>query len=452
MFTPPAEVSAVLAAFAPLFTEPSWLRAQALLCGVLLAPANQTLTAALRALGLAGAPGFQNYHRLLNRARWSARQAARVLLKLLVEAFVPSGPVIIGLDDTIERRRGRKLTARAIYYDAARSSKACFQKTSGLRWMSVALLVPVRWAARVWALPFLTALCPSERYGPYGQRGRRHKPLVERARGLLGQVRRWLPERALIVVADTSYAALDLLAWCARQARPITVITRLRLDAALYAPAPMRRPGQRGRRRLKGQRVRKLTERLKQAHTRWQRCRLVWYGGEWRRLELATDTAVWYHSGKPPVAIRWVLVRDPKKRFEPQAFLSTDLTLSARQIVTYFIRRWSMETTFQEARQYLGIDGQRQWNDVAVARTTPVRLGLYALITLIVQRQPAWQQAFRQSAWYKKARPTFVDALAQVRRALWGQLGFWLSEAAIDRQKSAPVLFEHFAELLAYVA
>jgi DDE superfamily endonuclease len=452
MFTPPVEVSAVLAAFAPLFTQPSWLRAQALLCGTLLAPANHTVTAALRALGLAGAPGFQNYHRLLNRARWSARQAAQVLLTLLVAAFVPAGPVILGLDDTIERRRGRKLTARAIYYDAARSSKACFQKTSGLRWMTVALLVPVRWAARVWALPFLTALCPSERYAPYVRRGRRHKPLVERARGMLGQVRRWLPVHALIVVADSSYAALDLLAWCARQARPVTVITRLRLDAALYAPAPVRQPGQRGRSRLKGKRLPKLAQRLEQAHTPWQRCRLCWYGGQWRRLELATGTAVWYHSGKPPVAIRWVLVRDPKQRCEPQAFLSTDLRLEARQIVTYFIRRWSMETTFQEARLYLGLDGQRQWNDVAAARTTPVRLGLYSLVALIVQRQPDWQQAFRQSAWYQKARPTFVDALAQVRRALWGQLGFWLSESAIEEQKSVPVLFEHFAELLAYVA
>jgi DDE superfamily endonuclease len=452
MFTPPVEVSAVLAAFAPLFTEPSWRRAQALLCGVLLAPANHTLTAALRALGLASAPGFQNYHRLLNRAHWSARQAAQVLLKLLVEAFVPAGPVILGLDDTIERRRGRKLSARAIYYDAARSSKACFQKTSGLRWMCVALLVPVRWAARVWALPFLTALCPSERYAPYVRRGRRHKPLVERARGLLGQVRRWLPERALIVVADSSYAALDLLAWCARQAPPITVITRLRLDAALYAPAPARRTGRRGRSRLKGKRLPQLAQRLQHARTRWQRCRLCWYGGQVRRLEVATGTAVWYHSGKPPVALRWVLVRDPQKRVDPQAFLSTDLRLKARQIVAHFSRRWSMETTFQEARQYLGLDGQRQWNDRAVARTTPVRLGLYALVALIVQRQPAWQQAFRQSAWYQKARPTFVDALAQVRQALWRQLGFWLSEAAVDRQKSAPVLFEHFAELLAYVA
>src|SRR5690242_2376486 len=339
MFTPPAEVSAVLAAFAPLFTEPSWARAQALLCGVLLAPANQTLTAALRALGLADEPGFQNYHRVLNRARWSARQAAHHLLKLLVEAFVPAGPVIIGLDDTVERRRGRKLTARAIYYDAARSSRSCFQKTSGLRWMNLALLVPVRWAARVWALPFLTALCPSERYGPYVRRGRRHKPLVDRARGVIGQVRRWLPERALLVVAYTSYAALHLLAWCARQARPVTVITRLRLDAACYAPAHARRPGQRGRSRLKGQRLPKLAQRLGHARAPWQRCRLCWYGGQWRRLELATGTVVWYHSGKPPVAIRWVLVRDPKKRCDPQAFLSTDLELSARQIVTYFIRR-----------------------------------------------------------------------------------------------------------------
>jgi hypothetical protein len=452
MFTPPAEVSAVLAAFAPLFTEPSWARAQALLCGVLLAPANQTLTAALRALGLADEPGFQNYHRVLNRARWSARQAAHHLLKLLVEAFVPAGPVIIGLDDTVERRRGRKLTARAIYYDAARSSRSCFQKTSGLRWMNLALLVPVRWAARVWALPFLTALCPSERYGPYVRRGRRHKPLVERARGLIGQVRRWLPDRMLVVVADSSYAALELLAWCARQAQPVTVISRLRLDAALYAPAPARRPGQNGRPRLKGQRLPSLAQRLEDARTRWQACRLCWYGGQIRRLQLATGTAVWYSSGKPPVSLRWVLVRDPKRRFEPQALLSTDLNLSARQIVLYFVRRWSMETTFQEARLYLGLEGQRQWNDLATARATPVRLGLFSLVALIVERQPGWQGAFRRSAWYEKARPTFADALAQVRRALWRQLGFWLSAAALEKQKPAHLLFEHFAELLAYAA
>jgi hypothetical protein len=192
-------------------------------------------------------------------------------------------------------------------------------------------------------------------------------------------------------------------------------------------------------------------ERLKDGRTRWQRCQLPWYGGQIRRLQLATGTAVWYHSGKPPVAIRWVLVRDPKGRCEPIALLSTDLKLEARQIVLYYIRRWSMETTFQEARLYLGVDGQRQWNDVAVARTTPVRLGLFSLVALMVQRQPAWQHTFRRSAWYEKVRPTFADALAQVRRALWRQLGFWLSEAAVDKQKPPQGFFEHVAELLAYV-
>jgi hypothetical protein len=366
----------------------------------------------------------------------------------LVEAFVPAGPIVLGLDELLERRRGRKLKARAIYYDAVHSSKSCFQKSSGLRWMCVALLAPVDWAARVWALPFLTALCPSERYAPYVARRRRHKPLAERARGLLGQVRRWLPHRALIVVADSSYAVLELLAWCTRHT--LTVISRLRLDAALYEPAPARRPGQVGRQRLKGPRVPKLVERLTDPHTPWQTVQLAWYGQPARRLQLASGTAVWYHSGKPPVAIRWVLVRDPKGRCEPLGLLSTDLELEARQILLYYMRRWSMESTFQAARAYLGIDGQRQWHDLAVARSTPARLGLFSLVALIVRRQPAWQQIFRQSAWEKKPRPTFADGLAHVRRALWRQLGFWLSQAADDPQKSPQLLCEHVAELLAY--
>ena len=452
MFTPPAEVGAVCAAFTSLFTRPSWRRAQALLCGTLLAPANRAVTSALRALGLSADRHFQNYHRVLSRARWSARQAAGILLRLLVQAFAAMGPVVLGLDETVERRRGAKIKARAIYRDAARSSRECFQKTSGLRWLSLHLLVPVRWARRVWALPFLTALCPSERYAPYVQRGRRHKPLTERARGLIGQVRRWLPERALIVVADSGYAALELLAWSAKRRRPVTMITRLRLDAALYEPAPARAPKQTGRPALKGKRLPTLARRLAEARLCWQRCRLTWYGGRARVLWLASGRAVWYHSGKPPVAIRWVLVRDPKNRSEPQALLSTDCTLEARQIVGFFVRRWTMETTFQEAKAHLGIEGQRQWNDLAVARATPLRLALLSLVTLIVHRQPGWQASVRRAAWYKKARPTFSDALAQVRRCLWRQMAFCMSPEHIDKRKPPADLFAHFGELLAYAA
>lgn len=290
------------------------------------------MTAALHALGLSGERHFQNSPRLLDRARWSARQAAGVLLRLLVEAFAPSGAWVLGLDETIERRRGPKIKARAIYRDAARSSRECFQKTSGLRWLSLHLLAPIGWAKRVWARAFLTALCPSQRYTPFAAQGRRHKPLVERARGLIGQARRWLPGRALLVGADSGYAALEVLAWWARLAEPVTMISRLRLDAALYEPAPPRAPAQKGRPRRKGRRRPTLAKRLEGHDLRWRRRRLPWYGGKDRLLELASETALGYHSGKPPVALRWVLIRDPKGRFEPQALLATDRSLPAERI------------------------------------------------------------------------------------------------------------------------
>ena len=374
------------------------------------------------------------------------------MLRLLVGAFVPNGPLILGLDETVERRRGPKIQARAISRDAARSSRECFQKTSGLRWLGLHLLVPIRWARRVWALPFLTALCPSARYAPSVQRGRRHKSLAERARGLIGQVRRWLPKQALTVVADRGYAAIELLAWCQRLPAPVTLITRLRLDAALYEPAPARAAAQKGRPRRKGRRLPTLAKRLTEADTTWSRVRVRWYGGTWRWLEVASDTAVWYHRGLPPVALRWVLIRDPKERSEPQALLSTDAALAATQIVGAFVRRWAMEVTFQEAHAHLGIEGQRQWNDLAIARSTPLRLALFSLVTLLVHRQPGWQASVRQAAWYQKALPTFSDALAQVRRCLWRQLAFCTSEENTDKRKPPADLFAHLGELLAYAA
>ena len=452
MFTPPFEVEAVLAPFGALFTRPSWQRAQALLSGVLLAPANCVITAALRVLGLSDDKHFQNYHRVLNRARWSARYAAGILLRLLVKAFVPAGPVVIGLDDTVERRRGVKISGRSMYRDAVRSSWGCFQKTSGLRWIGLHLITPVRWAKRTWALPFLTALAPSGNNPPYVRAGRRHKPLSERARGLIGQAQRWLPGRDLIVVADGGYAVLDLLAWCQRLARPVTMISRLRMDGALYKPAPPRRPGQKGRRQVKGERLPTPKEYLASRQTKWRRVLVNWYGGARRWVEVADATAVWWRAGKPPVHIRWVLVRDPKGRVRPLALLCTNVNLPVGQIVGHFVRRWAMETTFQETRVYFGVEGQRQWNDLAIARATPLRLALFSLVTLIVDKQVSWQTSVRQAAWYKKALPTFSDALAQVRRCLWRQMSLSLSQKHTEREKIPAAFFAHLGELLAHAA
>ena len=462
-FTLPAEVSAVVAAFAFLFSRPVWKHAQALLYGALLAPNASTITAALRALGLSQEAHFTNFHRVLNRARWSARKGGGKLLDLLQEAFVPAGqPLVFGLDKTIERRWGRKLTARAIYRDAARSSHECFQKTSGLRWMSVHLLAVVPWAKRVWALPFLSALCPSERYACFREHGRRHKPLTERARGLIGQVCRWLPEKPIIFVTDGGYAALELLDWCVRVSRKRTIehplatlsfITRLRLDASLYQPAPKQTTkAKNGRPRLKGERLPTLEQRLKNRRTKWQKATLPWYGvaGTQREIEYASATAIWYHSGMVPVPIRWVLIRDPAKRFEPQALLCTNQKLPAEEVLRAVVRRWQMEVTFEEVHAHLGLDGQRQWSDLAIARSTPIHLALFSIVALIANQLP--RASARTSAWYPKEHLTFSDALAAVRRCLWNQMSSSTSSSQPDMQKPPPDLSAHLIDLLCYAA
>jgi hypothetical protein len=182
-------------------------------------------------MGLSTETHFQNYHRVLSRAVWASRPLSRILLHLLLDAFVsPDAPIVVGIDETVERRWGAKIAARDIYRDAVRSSKEFFVKSSGLRWICLMLLAPIPWIGRVWALPFFTVLAPSERY--HTERQERHKKLTDWARQMILQVRRWLPERKLVVVADRGYAVLELLAACVRLANPVTMITRCRLDAA----------------------------------------------------------------------------------------------------------------------------------------------------------------------------------------------------------------------------
>ena len=292
MCTLPPSILQLLNHFAPVFSERVWDQALVLVVGALLAPGPRTVAACLRVLGLQSERQFQNYHRVLSRAKWSSLALSRILLGLLVLTLVAAGaPVLLGMDDTIERRWGRKIKARGIYRDPVRSSKEFFVKTSGLRWVSLQLLVPIPWANQVWALPFLTILAPSERY--HQQQGKRHKTLTDWARQALLLVRRWLPDRALVVVADRTYAALDLLAACARLASPITVITRLRWDAALYDPAPERLPSTKGRPRVKGERQPTLAERLQGPQIVWRAVQVRWYGGDLRPVEFATGTAVW---------------------------------------------------------------------------------------------------------------------------------------------------------------
>jgi hypothetical protein len=443
------ELANLSVVFAPLFSKSVWEAAQVLLTGAILAVGPRTIAAALRVLGRSEDSQFQRFHRVLNRASWSSLLAARQLLRLLIATFAPQGPLLMVLDDTIERRRGERIGAKGIYRDPVRSSRSHFVKTSGLRWLCLCLLAPIPWVGSTWALPFCTVLAPSERY--YQQRGRTPVKLTDRARQLLLMVKRWLPHRQIVVVADSSFAVLNLLH---RVRHQVCMITRLRLDAALYAPVPPRAVPTRGRPRRKGERLPSLQALLDAPTTGWQRVTLsAWYGNTQRQVDLVSGTAVWYRSGCPIVPIRWVLVRDPQGQFEPQALLCTEQDIDPQQILTWFIRRWQIEVTFEEVRAHLGMETQRQWSDRAIARTTPVILALYSIVTWCAHRlQEQGALLVREAAWYRKHAPTFSDALAAVRRQLWQVYDFSTSEKSPDTVQIPRTLFARLTETLSYAA
>src|SRR3954447_272371 len=295
----PVILRAWMQPFRACLTAPVWQHVLVLVLGAVLAPGKRTVTAVLRIMGLDAISNFTRYHQVLNRARWSSRAAARCLLGLIVTTLLGDGPVVIGFDDTVERRWGPRIAARGIYRDPVRSSKEHFVKTSGLRWLCFLVLAPIPWAGRVWALPFLSILAPSERY--HAERGRRHKTLTDWARQGILCVCRWLPRRRLVFVGDSSFAVLDLLAAVREHA---TVISRLRLDANLFASVPQRRPRKRGRRPVKGRHLPKLKQRLADAATAWRTVTLTgWYGNQTRTVTIASDVALWYRAGSPPVPL-----------------------------------------------------------------------------------------------------------------------------------------------------
>jgi hypothetical protein len=444
------ELDELFAEFAPLFTRPTFGNALQLLKGAILTLGSRTVAAALRAIGRQDDPHFLNYHRVLSRARWNARNASGILLRALVRAFAPGDqPLVFGIDDMIERRWGPQIKARGIYRDPVRSSRGFFVKTSGLRWVSLMFLPHVSWARRVWGLPFLTVLAPSKRYAE--SCGRRHKTVVDWARQMILQLARWLPGRRLIVLMDLSYTGQKLLGVIRRR---VTVVAQMRLDSRLHAPPPPRQPGQRGGRRKVGERLPSFKDRLADPLTQWLAVQVSgWYSERVVDLEIVTGTALWYYPGNPAIPIRWVIVRDPSGKRDPRAYLSTDPEMDAVEIIRLYVRRWCLEVTFEETRRHLGVETQRQWSDLAIARTTPCLLGLFSIITLLADRLEKRQLLqVRSAAWYPKTVPTFSDAIAAVRRHLWAQGNLLQSRSEPEYERIPEPLLRRLADALAYAA
>jgi DDE superfamily endonuclease len=265
--------------FALAFTRPTFEHVLTLMGGTLLASGRRTVASALRAVGLIDERHFTTYHRILNRAVWSPLQLSRILLGLVINAFVAADqPVVIAVDDTLERRFGRRVAHKGIYHDAVRSQPGHPATTTGIRWLCWAAIVRLPWSSRPWALPFLTIPAPSPIVS--SKLGKRHCTLPERAASLVRLLRRWLPDRAIVLVGDSSFGVVELALAC-RQAK-VTWIARMRMTAALYAPVPPQAKGKPGVKPKKGARLPTPGHHLADPTTSWHTIGVRWYDGETR--------------------------------------------------------------------------------------------------------------------------------------------------------------------------
>jgi hypothetical protein len=352
----------------------------------------------------------------------------------LVAAFLPAGaPLILVGDDTLERRRGKRIRYKGWFRDPVRSSRAKTVLALGIRWFCLCLLVPVPWSTRPWALPFFAVPVLSEKTC---QRLKRpHRSSVQWLQRAVLWLCRWLPGRPLVVVADGGFAAVELLATCQAAPQPVPLVVRLRLDAALYdRPGPQPK-GKRGPKPKKGARQPSLKARLADPQTPWQPVTLRWYGGKEKTVEIASGTALWHKPGQAPVPLRWVLVRpvpgDPEP-FPPAALACSEVATPAAQVVAWFLGRWNIEVTFEELRAHLRLETQRSWSSRSIGRTTPCLLGVFSLVVGWAKQFHLERLVCQEASWYPKAEATFSDVLAAVRWQLWGGEEYQRSEASPD--------------------
>jgi hypothetical protein len=409
-----------LAPFAVALTRPALSKLAWLVQGGILAPGRRTVCAALAACGRGHCPRFTTFHRFFNRDRWSALCLSHLLLVVLVAAFLTaSEPLVILVDETVERRQGKRITYQSWFRDPVRSEGARKVPCRGIRWLCACLLVQVPWSTRPWALPFLVVPVLAEKVCQrLGKQPRSH---IGWTQVLLTRLERWFPGRPILIVGDGNFMAIELVERCQAASSPTTLVTRMRLDQALYAFPKPKPKGRRGRQPKKGPRQQSPHERLTDGHTGWQWVPLSWYGKQ-RRVALATGVALWYTPRHDPVPIRWVLVRplphDPHP-FKPAALASTNPRLSALEIVQRYLSRWNIEVTFAEIRAHLGFETQRHWSTRAIGRVTPCLFGLFSLVVLLAKRLHPEQLPGRETSWYRKEEATFSDALAAVRWQLW---------------------------------
>ena len=437
----PESFVGVLAAFAGCFGAPSYRTFEAVVVGWVHCLGRRTITAVALASGGVGRRHISVFHRFFSRAVWAPDDLGRILFGLAVAWIPAEQPLYLVIDDTLARKGGKGVALASMHHDPLLSTARKPFFSFGHVWVVLALWVPLPMGgARGFALPLLFRLYVGAKRG--GQRdapsrattGTRlraaeaaHPPAsrrptkLELARELIGLVATWAGDRTLYAVVDSAYAGQELL-----RDRPPTVhiISRLRLDAALWTRPRRRRPGQIGRPRKRGKRV-PAPQALAAGWRRWRPLPVTLYGRPVAPHVFAL-TALWYAT-LPEHPVRIVVVRDPTGRRQDEAFFCTNPVVPDGFILEGYARRWTLEVTFHDTKQHLGLADPQAQAATAVRRTAPIAGLVYALVLLWYadhvhpdvtagHRPLAWPDR----PWYRaKAAPSFADMLAALRRAGW---------------------------------
>jgi DDE superfamily endonuclease len=409
----PKPARSLFDALAGGFTRPTFLRFLVLALASVLTLGCRTICNLLRTLG-ALAPGHpSSYHRVLSLRRWSSWRLARSLISWVFGHWLPAGPIFLAGDDTVAEHPGDNVFGKARHRDPVRSTHSYTAFRWGHKWVVLAVLVRFPFTRRQWALPLLVALYRSE--ADNQKAGKRHKTPARLLRQLCCVLRRWFRGRHFVLAGDNNYGSHEMACFVARRRGQLHLVSKFYPDANLFEPPPPYRGH--GRPRVKGKELAKPGQVV--ADSRRTKLTVAWYGGGQREVEVVTGTGHWYKSGQGLVAVRWVFVHDLTGTHRDEYLMTTDVGMTAQEVIETYVGRWNEETTFQEMRSYLGLETTRGWKEKAVLRMAPCLFGLYTMVAALYSQLPRRYTRVRAVEWAGKTDVSFSDAITAVRRWLW---------------------------------
>jgi hypothetical protein len=413
----PTEATSLLAVLTPAFTQPTATRFTTLLAATILTTGRRTIANVLRTLRHL-APGHRtDYQRVLSRAPWSALQLGCALAAFILRHVVPTGPVVLVGDDTVDGHKGQCVYGKARHRDPVRSTHSFTAWRYGHKWVVLAVLVKFPFATRRWALPILVDLYRSPELNKTEKQP--HRTPAQLMCRLLRMLLIRFPDRTFVFVGDGGYGSHEVARFCHRHRPRLTLVSKFHPEANLFDPPAAYRG--KGRPPIKGRRRQKPRAAVASvAKTQRKPLRVDWYGGQTRRVGVVSQSAHWFKSGRGLVPVRWAFVEDRTGTHRDEYLFTTDVSLHVSVIIGLYCGRWNIETTFQELRCCLGLETTRGWCPKTVLRAAPCLFGLYSIVALLFHRLPQRKRS-GGVAWPGKTTVSFSDALMGIRRWLWAE-------------------------------